>query len=165
VRDAALDARPLVDAARAFHQQGLGRDADRRLGRGVVEGALGEREIAFAPAHHLEHDLLDLEAHLALELARRDGAERHEDLPEPARVAVPQLHVAGALQIGLGDLAGPQQQRAERVRVAADRGGDDLAVLEMDGARVVAQLRRHPQHARLPAQVEELEHVVDAELA
>src|SRR6184192_999528 len=40
-----------------------------------------------------------------------------------------------------------------------------MAPLERDGPRVVAQLGGDAQHARLPAQIEELEDVVDAELA
>src|SRR5439155_21498273 len=124
-----------------------------------------EREGGFVPAHDLEDDLFDLEVDLALDLALRDDAERHEDLSEPALVALALLHVAGALEVGLGDLAGAQQQRAERVRVAADFRRHDDAVVEIDLALVVAQLRRDAQRARLPAEVEQLEDVVDAELA
>ena len=163
--DAAFDPRPLVDAARAFHEQRLRRDADRRFCRHVRERAFGEREVAFTPAHQLEHDLLDLEADLALDLARRDGAERHQNLADPALVALALLHVAPALQVGLGDLAGAQQQGAERVRVGADLREDDGAAVEVHRARVVTQLGGDAQHPRLAAQVEQLEDVVDAELA
>jgi len=103
--------------------------------------------------------------HLPLDLALRDHPEGHEDFAEPALVALALLHVAGALEVGLGDLAGAEQQRAERVRVAADLRRHDDAVVEVDRPFVVAQLRRDAQRSRLPAQVEQLEDVVDPELA
>src|SRR6266404_4916604 len=80
VGDAPLDAGPFVDAARTLHQQRLGGDAHHGVRGQLGRGALAEREVALAPAHDLEHDLFDLEAHLALELARGERAERHEDL-------------------------------------------------------------------------------------
>ena len=89
----------------------------------------------------------------------------HGDEEAAARVAAALLHVAGSLEVGLGDLAAAQQQRPQGMGVAADLGEDDGAVLEVDRARVVAQLRRDAEHAGLPAQVQELEDVVDAELA
>src|SRR2546426_3017881 len=165
VRNPVLDARPLVDAARALHQERLDGNADRHLGGDLALGLLGEGEVALVPAHHLEDDFLDLEADLALDLALRDHTERHEDLAESALVTLTLLHVASPLEIGLGDLAGAQQQRAERVRVAADLRRYDDAVVEVDLPLVVAQLRGDAQRSRLPAQVEQLEDVVDPELA
>ncbi len=41
-------------------------------------------------------------------------------------------------------------------------GVDDASRIEVHDTFVVAQLRRNAQHARLPAQVEQLEDVVDA---
>src|SRR3989441_7650104 len=58
-----------------------------------------------------------------------------------------------------------EQQAAERVRVAADFGVDDGAVLEVDRPGVVPHLGGNAQHAGLPAQVEQLEDVMDPELA
>ena len=116
VRHALLDAGPFVDAPRPFHQERLGRDADGGFGEHVGERSFGEGEVSFAPAHHLEHHFFHLKAHLTLQLARCNRAERHEDLTEPARIPLASLHVAGALQIGLGDLAAAQQQPAQRVR-------------------------------------------------
>ena len=75
------------------------------------------------------------------------------------------LHVARPLEVGLGDLAGAQQQRAERVRVAADLRRYDDAVVEIDLPLVVTQLRGDAQRPGLPAQIEQLEDVVDPELA
>src|SRR5213596_3138782 len=61
-------------------------------------------------------------------------------------------------------LARAESGRRDRARPAADRGVDDAAIVEVDHALVTAELRCHAEHARLPAQVEELEDVVDAEL-
>src|SRR2546426_6958574 len=52
------------------------------LGAADGGGDVGQRpfregEVALPPAHHLEDHFLDLEAKLALQLARRDGAEGH----------------------------------------------------------------------------------------
>src|SRR3989441_10354241 len=91
--------RPLVDAPRALHQERLDGNADRHLGGDLALGLLGEGEVALVPAHHLEDDFLDLEADLALDLALRDHTERHEDLAEPALVALTLLHVARPLEI------------------------------------------------------------------
>src|SRR5207248_9290674 len=84
--DASFDPGPLVDAPRAFHQQRLRGDAHGGVRGQLGRRALAEREVALAPAHDFEDDLFDLEAELALELARRQGAERDEDLAEPAPV-------------------------------------------------------------------------------
>ena len=165
MRNPVLDARPLVDAARTLHHERFHRNPDRHLGRHLALGFFGEREVSLVPAHHLEDDFLDLEADLALDLTLRDDAERHEDLAEPALVALALLHVARPLEVGLGDLAGAQQQRAERVRVAADLRRNDDAVVEIDLPLVVAQLRGNAQRPGLPAQIEQLEDVVDPELA
>ncbi len=125
VGDAPLDAGPFVDAPGALHQQRLGGDAHGGVRGQLGRGAFAEGEVAFAPAHHLEDDLFDLEADLALELARGERAERHQDLAEPAAVALALLHVARALEIGLADLTRPEQQRAQGVGVRADLGEDD----------------------------------------
>src|SRR2546421_87484 len=69
VRDAILDARPLVDAPCAFHQQRLDGNPNRNLGRDSRLRLLVEREVAFVPAHDLEDDFFDLEADLALDFA------------------------------------------------------------------------------------------------
>src|SRR5438552_11716287 len=164
VGDAPFDAGPFVDAPGAFHQQRLGGNAHHGIRGQLGRRALAEGEVPFAPAHDLEHDLFDLEADLALELARGEGAERDEDLAEPAPVALALLHVARALEIRLGDLARPKQQGAQRVRVRADLGEDDGAALEGDGARVVQIFGGHQKHPSLSAQVEYLEDIVDAEI-
>ena len=63
-----------------------------------------------------------------------------------------------------GDLAGPHQARAERLRIAADRRGHHAAALEADGARGLPQLGGDAQHPGLPAQVEQLEDVLDVQV-
>ena len=65
-----------------------------------------EREEALAPRHQLEHDFLDLEAHLPLELAPvRERAALHEQLAQLAVRLRRALRVARAREVGLRDLA------------------------------------------------------------
>src|SRR3989442_12709336 len=97
--------------------------------------------------------------------ALRDHALCTEDSAEEALVTLALLHVLGSLEIGFVDLAGAQQQRAERMRIAANLRRHDHAAVEVDRPLVMAQLGRDAQRARLPAQVEELEDVVNPELA
>ena len=120
VRDTVFDPRPLVDAARPFHEQRLDGNPDGELRRDFAFRLLREREIAFVPAHHFEDDFLDLEPHLPLDFPLRDHAEGHENFAQAPLVALALLHVARALEIGLGDFAGAEEQRAQRVRIAAD---------------------------------------------
>src|SRR5262249_38098241 len=47
VRDLALDLRPFVDPARAFHEQRFGRDPDGRVGGQRFERPLDEGEVSF----------------------------------------------------------------------------------------------------------------------
>src|SRR5690348_18327223 len=49
--------------------------------------------------------------------------------------------------------------------IAADQGVDHRAALEVHRALVVAQQRRDRERARLPTQIEQLKHIVDAKLA
>ena len=71
-------------------------------------------------------------------------------------------HPLGALLLRTGKIA---EADLERVGIAADLRRHDDAVVEIDLPLVVAQLRGDPQRPRLPAQVEQLEDVVDPELA
>jgi hypothetical protein len=64
----------------------------------------------------------------------------------------------------VGEASRPDEQVAQAVRVGADVRTHDLAVLEQDRPLVVPEFRDHGQRPRLPAQVEQLEDVVDAEL-
>src|SRR5437762_7410072 len=165
VRNPVLDARPLVEPPCPFHQERLDGNAHSDLGRHLAIGFLVEREVAFVPAHHLEHDFFDLKPNLPLHLALGDYVERHEDLAQAALIAQALLHVARALEVGFGDLPGPQQHRPQRMGIGADLGRDDDTVVEVDRPVVVTQLRRDAQRARLAAQVEQLEDIMDAELA
>ena len=78
------DARPLVDAPSAFHQQRLRRHGDAGVARQLVARAFLEREEALAPRHQLEHHALDLQAELPLQLALRDRADPHERIDDRA---------------------------------------------------------------------------------
>ena len=61
-------------------------------------------------------------------------------------------------------LARADQARAERLRIAPDRRGHHAAAVEADRAGGLPQLGGDPQDAALPAQVEQLEDVLDVEL-
>src|SRR5690606_14170411 len=115
---------PFVDAARGLHEQSAGGNADGGLGGNVVERGFAEREVSFGPSHHLKDDLFDLCAHLPVELAPRDGAEVNQNVAEAALVARG-LHVPRAGQVALRQLAGPEEETAQLVRIALDLGGDD----------------------------------------
>ncbi len=79
-------------------------------------------------------------------------------------VVSPGLHAARAVEIGRRDLAGPHQARPEWLGIAADRRGHHAAAIEADGARGLPELGRHAQHPALPAQVEQLEDVLDVQV-
>ena len=162
VRHDVGDARPFVDAPRAFHEQRLGRHGDARVVRQRVARALLEREEPFVPRHELEHHALDVMAELPLELALRDRAAVDEEIDHAARLAGLRLAPARALEILRRDAVGLQQRRLDRPRLAANRRLDDAAAVEEHEPFVTAHVRRDAQHARLPAQVEQLEDVVDA---
>ena len=71
------DARPLVDAPRAFHEQRFGRHRDARVDRHLAARTILEREEALAPRHQLEHDaLLDLLRSSACVIAPFDERRR-----------------------------------------------------------------------------------------
>ena len=75
------------------------------------------------------------------------------------------LRVARAREVGLGDLAAAQQQLAQRMRIAADRGEHHCAPIEVHRALIVAQHGGDRERPGLPAEIEQLEDIVDAELA
>src|SRR3954449_3863260 len=58
----------------------------------------------------------------------------------------------------------PPQPRADRLVVAAEGGRHHAAPVEGNGRGGLAELRRHPQDAALPAQLEQLEDVLDVQL-
>ena len=66
------------------------------------------------------------------------------------------------LEIVLGDLARLQERQLEGHRLGLHMRVDGASRIEVHDTFVVAQLRRHAQHARFPAQVEQLEDIVDA---
>ena len=163
MRDLRADARPLVDPPRPLHEQRLGRRADRRLDRRLAGRAFLEAEVPLGPGQQLEDRLLDLRLELAVQLAPGDGPEADQDVAQPARIAGA-LHRARAVELLGGDLARSHQPGADRLRVAAERGGDHAAALEADVAGGLPQLGGDAQHPALPAQVEQLEDVLDVEI-
>ena len=105
-----------------------------------------------------------MQSHVSLQLFRSDHADLEQDLAEAARVPL-LLSSSGATEIGLGDLSRPDEHVAQPMRIAADRREHDRAAVEEDGALIVAQRRYDAQRARLAAQIEQLEDVVDSKLA
>src|SRR5690606_27465834 len=99
------------------------------------------------------------------ELARRERADVHQDLPEAPVLALLLLHRTGEREISFSDLAGADQHRSERMRIAPDARIHHTAVLEPDLSLVAAQLRAHGERPGLSAEVEQLKDVVDAEIA
>ena len=106
------------------------------------------------------------EPDLALELAPRQAARFDEQFAEPFRIRSTLLRSARALQVAFGDLPGAHQHRAQRNAGSCRMNAEhDTPAVEADDAFVVTQRRRDAQRPGLPAQIEQLEDVVNAELA
>ena len=75
------------------------------------------------------------------------------------------LHRGGAREIGRGGFPRALENRAQQMRIALHRGRDDGARVEVDAPFVVSLGRSYAERSGLPAQIEKLEDVVDAELA
>src|SRR5687767_6805351 len=102
---------------------------------------------------------------MALELPPGDRTGLDEHLSEPHAITARGLKRASAIEIRIRDLAGADEDLSQGVRIAADARERNLAVAEEHDAFVVPQRRRHTQRAGLPAQVEQLEDIVNPELA
>jgi hypothetical protein len=68
-------------------------------------------------------------------------------------------------EIRFADASCVQQGDLGWNRHAPNGGLHDAPLIEEDDAFVLAKVRGHAEHARLPAQVEQLEDVMNAELA
>src|SRR5712671_3376830 len=86
IRDLVGHARPLVDAARAFHEQRLRADAYGYVLPHRPRRLLGEGEESLRPGHQIEYDRLDLLAHEAVDVAGRDDAMRNQDFADASLV-------------------------------------------------------------------------------
>ncbi len=82
VRHALLDLGPLVEAARPFHEQALGRNRRQPLGARGIDRGLDKREEAFLPGEELEDHGLDLATDKALQVAQAHDPELDEHLTE-----------------------------------------------------------------------------------
>src|SRR5687768_8322415 len=102
---------------------------------------------------------------MPVELPRGDRSRLDEDVTEADAVTARRLERSRSIEVGVGDLAGTDQDLTQWMRIAADARERDLAVTEEHDAFIVAQVGRHAQRSRLPAQVEQLEDIVDPELA
>jgi hypothetical protein len=72
---------------------------------------------------------------------------------------------SGDVDVRRAHSAGLQQYHLYRQCHTANRGMHDAPVVEHHDPLVVAQLRGDTKHARLPAEIQQLEDIVDAELA
>jgi hypothetical protein len=89
---------------------------------------------------------------------------RDENLADAALVAGA-LHGGCSGEVGGRRFSGLLEDRSEKMGVALHRRGDDHAGVEVHASLVVALGRMHTQSPRLPAEIEKLKDVVDAELA
>ena len=154
-RDLLLDEVPLVHASRALEQQRLGIDRDEQiLFLGMNVGLEVERSLH--PGEQEIHRLLDLAAHVLVQLLARQGALLHEQL---ADALVPMLHLRrdGGVELILRDDAVLHEHVAEPVAPVDDGRVRDAPLLEEDVAEVA--LMRDRQAARFLPHREELENV------
>ena len=154
---------PFVHPARRFHQQRFGRKPNGRLHRGEAGASLLEQEVPLRPAKELEHRLLDLGLDLSVQLATRNHPEPDQDVADPPPISFA-LQCTRTLEIGRGDSTGPEETRSQRLTVVADRGRNDSAAIEAHGPRRLEKLGRHPEDTALPAQIQQLEDVLDVQL-
>src|SRR5690606_6114053 len=103
--------------------------------------------------------------HLLVQLARRECTDVHEDLAKPAYVTALRLHGARKCHISLSHLAGAHKHAAQRVGIAVDACVNVVPFLEPDLALVVPELRANSERPALATEVEELEYVMDSEIA
>src|SRR6266571_2449830 len=134
--DLLLDQAPLVHPARALEEQRLGVDRNQEiltLGADVhleVEGAL-------RPGEQVVDRLLDLHAHVALEVRLGEHAHPDQDLTQLLAVLLG-LAVDRRLELALGDLAVLHHDVAQPVAPIHDRRVADPPLLEVDVAEVRA---------------------------
>jgi hypothetical protein len=89
---------------------------------------------------------------------------RDEDFPDSPLVARA-LHRCRAREVRGGRLARSLEYGAEKVRIAFHRSGDDRARVEVHASFIVSLGRVNAQSSGFPAQIEQLENVVNAKLA
>jgi hypothetical protein len=108
---------------------------------------------------------LDLHPELALDLLRRDGAILDEQIDNVGVGAAIRAFRPSGLEIVLADLARLQQRHLQRHGLGAHVRVHDTPRVEVDDTFVVTELGSDAQHTCLPAEIEQLEDIVDTELA
>src|SRR2546426_11109076 len=154
-RDLFLDQAPLVHAAGALEQQRLGVDRDQEVLPLRPDVDL-EVEGSLRPGEQVVHRLLDLNAHVALQVGLRDDSHPDEALSQ-LLVARGGLPVDGRGELLLGDLAVLHEDIAQPVAPVDNRGVADAALVEVDVAEVRAVGDR--ETSRLLPEGEQLEYV------
>src|SRR5690606_8716779 len=89
---------------------------------------------------------------------------RSEEHFGQAACRVGTLNLEGAVQLALRQLARADQQLAQPTRRATPHGEDDRTLRDVDDRLVVPAFGADGQHSRLVRQVEQLQHVLDAQL-
>src|SRR2546427_6292311 len=141
--DLLLDQAPLVHPARALEEQRLAVDRNQEL---LTVGADVRLEVegALRPGEQVVDRLLDLHAHVALEVRLGDHAHPDQDLTQLLAVLLG-LAVDRRLELALGDLAVLHHDVAQPVTPIHDRRVADPPLLEVDVAEVRAiGDERHP---------------------
>ena len=153
--DLFLDQAPLIHPARAFEQQRFRIDGDKEV---LLLGAdvSFEVERPLGPCEQIVDRLLDLHAHVALELLLREDALADEDLAQ-LLVALLGLAVDRGVELFLADLLVLHEDVAEAVAAIDDRRVTDPAFVEIDVSEVRAVGDR--ETAGLLPEREQLEHV------
>src|SRR5207253_3347037 len=106
-----FEARPFVDATRAFHEQRFDAHArEQSILRDLC--TLFELEVAFAPCHHFVDGFFHLEAKLLLQLFFADAAHLEQNFREPARW-IATLLLQRRIELALRQLARTNQHLTE----------------------------------------------------
>src|SRR5213592_3080045 len=154
-RNLFLDQAPLVDAPRPLEQQRLRVDRDEEI---LALGADVRLEVErpLGPGEQVEHRLLDLHPHVALEVRLRDHPHADQDLTELFAVLLA-LPVDGRVEMLRGDLLVLHEDVAQAVAPIHDRRVADAALVEVDVAEVRAV--GDGETPRLLPERQELQHV------
>src|SRR5205085_8289017 len=117
-RDLLFNKTPLVDSPRPFEQQRIDADRDEKVLH--LRSQIGlEVERALGPREEEVHRLLDLHAHLIIELITCHDTLAHENVAEP-HLALPGLFFDRRVELCLRDLAALDERITETIAAIDD---------------------------------------------
>ena len=160
-RDLLLDQAPLVDPPGALEQQVLGVDPDEEILPLRPDAGL-EVEGPRGPGEQVVHRLLDLEADVVLQLGPRDQVPCSTRISPSLCSRSPSCGSIACCSCSAVIRPLAQQDVAQAVAAIDDRGEDDVAFVEVDGAEVVLVGEREAPGP--PPQEEQLDDVGKARL-